>query len=387
MTYLGDNKIHKFGNGNRVYLGNSLVYQLLVKTNEPIIPDEPEEPDGEYQLPNVPFIFNYNAKNYSNGVIPTADGSIFNESLIFETVDGLDVYDDHLIFNGYCSFGKIYDSESKNPLNREYGEPLTIIAKVRNPYDNELQLHLLANRCSNYNWMFRIYDTAWLHTIEGDMPICPNVPLDSSQPNIVAIRCLTDGTGYGYNYTTGEQGEKKEVNYGGTSDGFAIFRGYADIDGGEYFIGGEFYWIYVSTEQLTDEQIQQVIAYNENIGGNNSSEDDNIIEGDWTTLTFDFDKSQPFQEVLIDMNNVNDDIRAYCFARFSMTQNGHYDNTYYSICVVEDSVYDNGEMFTITNLHNVGDNVYYYKFSNPIYVADIEENFNVERIKIKIINE
>lgn len=263
MTYLGENKIHKIGNNNRLYWGDRLIYQLLVKTDEPIIPDEPEEPDGEYQLPDVAFIFNYNAKNYSNGVIPTADGSIFNESLIFDTVDGLDVYDDHLIFNGYCFFGKIYDSESKNPLNREYGEPLTIIAKVRNP--NNLELHLLANRCSNYNWMFRIYDTAWLHTIEGDMPICPNVPLDSSQPNIVAIRCLTDGYGYGYNYTTGEQGEKKEVNYGGTSDGFAIFRGYADIDGGEYFIGGEFYWIYVSTEQLTDEQIQQVINYNENM--------------------------------------------------------------------------------------------------------------------------
>mgnify|MGYP006330594059 FL=1 len=66
---------------------------------------------------------------------------------------------------------------------------------------------------------------------------------------------------------------------------------------------------------------------------------------------------------------------------------GYYDNAYYSICVVEDSVYDNGKKLTITNLHNVGDNVYYYKFSQPIYVADIENNFNVDRIKIKIINE
>lgn len=263
MTYLGNNKIHKIGNRNRLYWGDRLIYQLLVKTDEPIIPDEPEEPDGEYQLPDVAFIFNYNAKNYSNGVIPTADGSIFGEDLIFNTVDGLDVYDDHLIFNGNCSFGKIYDSISENPLNRNYGEPLTIIAKVRNLTNNEL--HLLANRSSDYNWMFRIYDTAWLHTSEGFMSNCPNVPLDSSQPNIVAIRCLTDGTGYGYNYTTGEQGETKEVNYGGQSDGFAIFRGYTDSEAGEYFIDGEFYWLYVSTEQLTDEQIQQVINYNENM--------------------------------------------------------------------------------------------------------------------------
>jgi hypothetical protein len=260
MTYLGDNKIHKFGNGNRIYLGGRLIYQLFVKTDEPIIPDEP---DGEYKLPDIPFFFNFNAKNYVDGVIPNTEGSIFGEDLIFNTVDGLDVYDDHLYFKGICSFGKIYDSASENPLNRSNGQPLTIIAKVRNQYN--YPLHLLANRSSDYNWMFRIYGTAWLHTTQGDMNYCPNVPLDSSQPNIVAIRCLTDGYGYGYNYTTGEQGETIDVAYGEASDGFGIFKGYGDSDGGETFIRGEFYWLYVSTEQLTDEQIQQVINYNENM--------------------------------------------------------------------------------------------------------------------------
>lgn len=54
MTYIGDNKIHKFGNGNRIYLGDRLIYQLL---------QQPEE----YKLPDIPFFFNFNAKNYSNG--------------------------------------------------------------------------------------------------------------------------------------------------------------------------------------------------------------------------------------------------------------------------------------------------------------------------------
>jgi hypothetical protein len=260
MTYLGDNKINKIGNSNRVYLGDSLIYQLFVKTDEPIIPDEP---DGEYKLPDIPFFFNFNTKNYADGVIPNADGALFNEDLIFNTVDGLDVYDDHIIFNSNSYFGKKYNSTSENPLNRRNGEPLTIIAKVRNPYNNEL--HLLANRAYDYNWMFRIFNYAWLHTSQGDMYSCPNVPLDSTQPNIVAIRCLTDGYGYGYNYTTGEQGETINVDYGGDSDGFGIFRGFADGDESETFIGGEFYWLYVSTEQLTDEQIQQVINYNENM--------------------------------------------------------------------------------------------------------------------------
>lgn len=382
MTYLGDNKINKFGNGNRIYLGNRLIYQLLQQSEK-----------QEYKLPDIPFFFNFNAKNYADGVIPNADGALFNEDLIFNTVDGLYVYDDHIFFNGISSFGKIYNTASENPLNRDYRQPLTIITKVRNPYNNEL--HLLANRSSDYNWMFRIYNKAWLHTSQGSMDYCPNVQLDSTQPNIVAIRCLTDGTGYGYNYTTGEQGNKIDVIYGGASDGFGIFGGFANGDGGETFIGGEFYWIYVSTEQLTSEQIRQVIIYNEDgkfippivDDGGVDDNDDIVIEGDWTTLTFDFDKSQPIQEVLIDMNNIEDDETSYYFIRFSTTQNGYYDNTYYSIGAAENSLYNNGNKLTITNLYNVGNNVYYYKFSQPIYVADIEYNANVERIKIKIINE
>lgn len=379
MIYKGSDIVNKISNGNRIYLGNRLIYQLLQQSEE-------------YKLPDVAFIFNYNAKNYIDGFIPNANGALFNEDLVFNTVDGLDVYDDHIYFNSSCSFGKNYGYLNINPLNRSNGQPLTLIAKVRNPYNNEL--HLLANRSnsSKYNWMFRIYDYAWLHTSAGNMHDSPNVPLDSSQPNIVAIRCLTDGTGYGYNYTTGEQGEIIDVNYGSVSNGFGIFKGYADSEEGETFVDGEFYWLYVSTEQLTDEQIQQVIAYNENgeftpPSVDDGGDDDIVIEGEWTTLTFDFDKTQPIQEVLIDMNNLNDDISAYCFARFSITPNGEYNNNYFSICVVEDSVYDNGYKFKITNLHNVGGNVFYYKFSQPVYVADIEENFNVSRIKIKIINE
>lgn len=265
MTYLGDNKIYKFGNGNRVYLGNRLIYQLFVKPDEPIVPDEPIIPDGEYQLPDVAFFFNFNAKNYVDGVIPNADGALFNEDLIFSSTNGLIFCDDHLVFESSVYYGKDYGllGTNKNPLNRTNGQPLTIIAKVQNPTNSEL--HLLSNRRSDYNFMFRIYDTAWLHTSQGDKNSVPNVPLDNSQPNIVAIRCLTDGTGYGENYTTNTIGEMKEVNYGVKSNGWGLFSGYADSTGGETFINGHFYWIYVSTEQLTDEQIQQVINYNENM--------------------------------------------------------------------------------------------------------------------------
>lgn len=254
MIYFGNNIINKIGNSNRIYLGDRLIYQLL---------QQPEE--QEYKLPDIPFFFNFNAKNYVDGIIPNTEGSIFGEDLIFNTVDGLDVYNDHLVFEGAVFYSKDYGflNASKNPLNRTNGQPLTIIAKVQNPTNSNL--HLFANRNNDYNFMFRISDTAWLHTSQGDKNSVPNVQLDNSQPNIVAIRCLTDGYGYGENYTTNTIGEMKEVNYGGKSNGWALFSGYANSTGGETFINGHFYWIYVSTEQLTDEQIQQVINYNENM--------------------------------------------------------------------------------------------------------------------------
>ena len=251
MIYLGENKINKIGNGNRVYVGTNLIYQHIIDSSEPSTPT--------LSLPDVPFFFNYNAKDYADGVIPNADGAEFGENLIITPQS----FNGDNIVAGMDYFIKEYKTNADNPLNRSNNEPLTIITKVNGIKGQTL--HLFANRYTGgYNYMLRVGgDNIWLHTLNSNQTKSINVPFDFSQPNICAIRCLNDGYGYAENYTTNEVGPMKQTKWGSTVNGFAVLGG-GEKGLGERFVGGTFYWIYVSKEQLTDEQIQQVINFNEN---------------------------------------------------------------------------------------------------------------------------
>ena len=251
MIYLGENKINKIGNGNRVYVGSNLIYQHIIDSSEPVKPT--------LSLPDVPFFFNFNAKDYADGVIPNADGAEFGENLIITPQS----FNGDNIVAGMDYFIKEYKTNADNPLNRSGNDTLTIITKVNGIKGQTL--HLFANRyTSGYNYMLRVGgDNIWLHTLNINQTRSINVPFDFSQPNICTIRCLNDGYGYAENYTTNEVGPMKETKWGSTVNGFAILGG-GEKSLGERFVGGTFYWIYVSKEQLTDEQIQQVINFNEN---------------------------------------------------------------------------------------------------------------------------
>ena len=251
MIYLGENEINKIGNGNRVYVGTNLIYQHIIDSSEPSTPT--------LSLPDVPFFFNFNAKDYADGVIPNADGAEFEEDM---TVEPISFNGDNIVV-GMDYFIKEYSSASENPLNRSGNDTLTIVTKVNGQKGQTL--HLFANRYTGgYNYMLRVGgDNIWLHTLNSNQTKSINVPFDFSQPNICAIRCLNDGYGYAENYTTNEVGPMKQTKWGSTVNGFAILGG-GEETLYEYFRNGTFYWIYVSKEQLTDEQIQQVINFNEN---------------------------------------------------------------------------------------------------------------------------
>jgi hypothetical protein len=77
MIYLNKNIINKIGNSNRLYYNGSIVYQSYTTGGEP---DTPDIPDGDYSLPDVPFMFNYNARDYVDGVISSAPISMQDNS-------------------------------------------------------------------------------------------------------------------------------------------------------------------------------------------------------------------------------------------------------------------------------------------------------------------
>lgn len=411
MIYLNTNIINKIGNSNRLYYNGSIVYQGYTTGGGST---------GDYSLPDVPFMFNYNAKNYSNGVIPNAAGALFEYDCTLSNTNVVDYYGDYLTFNGDGNFSHNFSSTSNNPFNRSGNEPMTIICKSKIPTDTEQ--HILANRGGSHNWMVRIGDTynninqAWLHTSKssaGNNMI--RVPITVDVPNIVAFRCLNDGNGFAQNYTTGEIGVTTNTSWGSNSNEINFFDGGFV---GEIFLG-DFYWMYCSLEQLTDEQIQQVIEYNENKAFEpvvpdvpvepepDEPETPEIPEG-MVSLQYCWDNSIfniPFRECYIDMNNVEDDLPTnyfICLSKTPDTQNA--STTTYSICPKENSIFDyrgalpfSRRYGIMENFYNasynymtvvaipLGDGIYYYQFSTPVYLSYKPNEANAPFWRVNVV--
>lgn len=409
MIYLNSNIINKIGNSNRLYYNGSIVYQGYATGG-----DAPDIPDGEYSLPDVPFMFNYNAKNYSNGVIHNAAGALFEYDCTLSNTNVVDYYGDYLTFNADGNFSHIFGNNTDNPFNRTGNDPLTIVMKTRTSNigsDN----HPLANRgVSRYNWMCRIGDGyQWLHTNNNSYSNSIAVPYTYGSENIVAIRCLNDGNGYAQNYTTGEIGNITSTDWGNTCNEINIFDGGYS---GEIFLG-DFYWMYCSLEQLTDEQIQQVIEYNENKAFEpvvpdvpvepepDEPETPEIPEG-MVSLQYCWDNSIfniPFRECYIDMNNVEDDLPTnyfICLSKNPDTQNA--STTTYSICPKENSIFDTGNsagwrMYIMEGFYNsfyngtpvvaisLGNGIYYYQFSTPVYLSNNPNEANAPFWRVNVV--
>ena len=203
-------------------------------------------------LPDVPFTVNYNAKNYdaSTKTFAKTEGQLANTDV---TVSGtLTAHDGYVtvssgsrgVISGYADYFKRADSTPN----------LTIISKQRTEGNN---CHLFANRTSNYNWMYRPYSN--FLTLHGNYE-AGSVAV-TTQPVIESVR-VDSNRGVTYNnYTDNTSNSLSGFNYGSPNGSVALFAGYTNNDT-EWFVG-DFYWIYMSQNTLTDEQVQEVINYNE----------------------------------------------------------------------------------------------------------------------------
>ena len=206
-------------------------------------------------LPNVPFTVNYNAKNYdaSTKTFAKTEGQLANTDITVNRT--LTAHDGHVAVS---SGSRCVISGYDDYFNRTNSTPnLTIISKQRTEGNN---CHMFANRTSsNYNWMYRTYNfKLTLHgtSEQGSLEL-------TTQPVIESVRVYSDMSVTYNNYTDNTSNTVPDFNYGSTNGSVALFAGYTDIDG-EWFVG-DFYWIYMSQNTLTDEQVQDVINYNEGI--------------------------------------------------------------------------------------------------------------------------
>lgn len=210
-------------------------------------------------LPDVPFTVNINAKQYDSitKTFAKTQGQLANTDVTI-TEGTVTPHDGYVTVTG-STRGVI--SGYQQYFNRTDSAPnLTIISKQKTNGDYG---HMFANRTSSYNWMYRAYSNKLtLHgsSEQGKIAV-------TTQPVIESVRIDSNRLATYNNYTNNTSSTDTSFSYGSTnSEGVALFAGYTN-SGGEWF-QGDFYWIYMSQNTLTDAQVQQVINYNE--GGGSS---------------------------------------------------------------------------------------------------------------------
>lgn len=202
------------------------------------------------------FVLNYNVKNMqSQTMFNNPVGGTYNGTQTFNNITNF--YDDHITVNDGSSSGIVL-SDIASIISRNSSNPtLTVISKARTTSTDG---SLFANRHSTYNWMYRQYqDRLTLHgtSEQGSISIT-----DNTKPSILSVTVDRNRTVVYRNHTEGTTSTTSSFNYGDTnSTDAALFWGFADSFTEQWT--GDFYWIFISTSKLSDDEIKKVIAYNE----------------------------------------------------------------------------------------------------------------------------
>ena len=221
-------------------------------------------------LPNKSFVLNYNAKDYdgTTHTIAKTNGQT-------KDVDAVCNYGYHIVdhsADGYITVtgntrmllsGTTYMGRN----NTETGCTMTIVSKVKTNENYSILANRGANNTTQMNWMWR-YPTngIFLHGSSNYNSVTYSVNTTTA-PIIASVKTYYDG---GVKQTINDWTNNGSYNgnfaYGTEYNGnSSLFCDYASYNG--EFWKGDFYWVYMSQEVLSDEEIQQVIAYNEGGGG------------------------------------------------------------------------------------------------------------------------
>lgn len=226
-------------------------------------------------LPNKTFLCNYNAKQFNvlTHTIPKTSGQTFDHDMVLNASPSAYTLNNITVNGQYFEYD--FGSTSLNPFNRTGNQPLTIVAKTSKGFYDSGEHTIVCSRYPNINWLlFNPANTSgdgaganggtvFLH--DNSHRFWTNTPYVQmvSDPNIYAIR-VSGGTGYGKSFTDNTTFESRSVSFGSTARRVGFFTD-THSPGGFELWHGTFYWIYVSAEYLTDEEVQEVIDYNEQL--------------------------------------------------------------------------------------------------------------------------
>lgn len=218
-------------------------------------------------LPDVPFMVNYNAKDYdaTNRKLPKTDGQSRNSDAVCN-------YGYHIVdhsADGYITVTGntrmvISGTPYFNRTNTQTGCNMTIVSKARTT--NVLESYSILTNRGTYNpmnWMWRYPSNGiFLHgSTSYNNP--KYLVSTTTQPITASIRIsYNGGVKQQLNDWTNNGSYSGNFAYGAAYNGnSAMFCDYT-TENAEFW-KGDFYWVYMSFNVLTDEQIQQVIAYND----------------------------------------------------------------------------------------------------------------------------
>ena len=226
-----------------------------------IIPKKPRIAPYNVVLPNVPFEFFYDARNYDpdDHCIVNHEYANLNDAQLKLTENLPAVIEDGKALRisnrceGYIDRWEKGSDESGTHFYRQGVDCMTIVTKVSpRLFDGSYGCDFISNRGGGYNYMFRVGEGGGflLHTQDAYDPE-RTLRLLPDEPQVIAVR--VDGVNdfiLLQNLTTKEELRVDGVHWGGDNNVFKVFYN----DGGEYFLG-DFYWVYYSFELLTDNQL------------------------------------------------------------------------------------------------------------------------------------
>ena len=220
--------------------------------------------ENKHSLPDVPFVLNYNAKQYnaSTHTIPYTEGALnaINAVITGTTANIIDHHENGYIQLTGSTSTTIRALVGTTNFSRSNSNPnLTIVCKAYTP-GSTTEGNILSNRKESYNWMYRHTSSALRfhgNSLQG------SIAVSNTEPNTCSVRIDSSRLLKYNNWTQNTTSTVSNFSYGSDSNGGALFSGYYSSSG-EYW-KGVFYWIYMSLNTLTDEQVQQVIDYNENL--------------------------------------------------------------------------------------------------------------------------
>lgn len=233
-------------------------------------------------LPNKSFVFNYNARDYNPATftIPKTSGQTMDRDMVWTATttavrNQIAFDEDHISvpLSAYSVFN--FTTSGANPMNNTAAAPaMTIIMKRKlNSYNGGA--NDIANRGPSdgtpgdfYNWMLRSDNNRIvLHTLNYNAGAGQYVSFSPGSVVTYALRVNNNRQIEIKNLTDGTSNTPFTSSWVSTGTRlFSFFVWYYNGAVNEC-MSGDFYWCYASREVLTDEEIQQVIAFNENTFG------------------------------------------------------------------------------------------------------------------------